>query len=49
MQDQRDIDNEQYFECLVGLVNAQFLEMNQSFLKEETDQNYVADPTGHYV
>lgn len=30
----RDIDNEQYFECLVGLVNA-VLEMNQSFLKEK--------------
>lgn len=27
----RDVDNEQYFQCLVGLVNA-VLEMNQSFL-----------------
>lgn len=30
----RDIDNEQYFECLIGLVNA-VLEMNQSFLSEK--------------
>lgn len=30
----RDIDNMQYFECLVGLVNA-VLEINQSFLKEK--------------
>ena len=30
----KNIDNVQYFECLVGLVNA-VLEMNQSFLKEK--------------
>ena len=30
----RDIDNEQYFECLVGLINA-VLEINQSILKEK--------------
>ena len=30
----RDIDNEQYFECLVGLVNA-VLEIDQSFLSEK--------------
>ena len=30
----RDIDNEQYFECLVGLVNA-ILEVNQTSFKEK--------------